>query len=108
VTKLWKFGKIYKIMEDPYDIIIRKMGIVPKCGTPLIQMAQAEREFYIALSKEEKLKWLEEKENYKRKQNILNIIRTVLLFMIIIGIILLCTQRLWVNPLVDLILKNSK
>ena len=95
-------------MQNPYHIIHKKIFGPARCGTPFIQMAQVEREAYLALSKEEKLKWLEEKEIYKKKENILNIVRTILLIMIIIGIILLCTQRFWVDNLVNFILQHSK
>ena len=37
----------------------------------------------------------------------MKIIRIILLILIIIGIILLCTQNLWVNHLVDFILRHS-
>ncbi len=101
-------------MENPYHIIFRRISCGTKCGTPFIQMAQARREAYLALSKEEKLKWLEEKEKrleeekiYQKKENFLNIIRTILLVMIIIGIILICTQRFWVDSLVNFILKYN-
>ena len=95
-------------MQNPYNIIIRKIIGPARCGTPFIQMAQARRETYLALTKEEKLKYLEEKEAYEKRENVLNIIRLILLILIIIGIILLCTQNFWVDGLVNLILQYSK
>lgn len=37
----------------------------------------------------------------------MKIIRIVLLLMIVIGVVLLCTQKYWVTPLVDFILSHS-
>ena len=95
-------------MQNPYYIIYKKIFGGPKCGTPFIQMEQAEREAYNRMTPEERLEKEKAYEIYKKKENLLNIIRTVLLVMIIIGIILLCTQNLWVNHLVNFILQHSK
>jgi len=94
-------------MQNPYHVIFIKIFGPARCGTPFIQMAKAERRAYLALSKEDKLKYLEEKEAYEKRENILNVIRLILLILIIIGIILLCTQRFWVDSFVNFILKHS-
>jgi hypothetical protein len=95
-------------MKDPYDIIFKKIFGGPRCGTPFIQMAQAERKAYLGMTKGERLEKEKAYLAYKKKENILNIIRTILLIIIIIGIILLCTQRFWVDNLVTFILQHSK
>lgn len=78
------------------------------CGTPFIQMEQAEREAYNRMTPEERLEKEKAYEIYKKKENLLNIIRFILLILIIVGLILLCTQKFWVDNLVTFILQHSK
>ena len=94
-------------MKDPYDVIFKKVFGGPKCGTPFIQMEQAEKEAYNRMTSDERLEKEKAYEIYQKKENLLNIIRLILLIIIIIGIILLCTQRFWVDPLVNFILQYS-
>lgn len=94
-------------MQNPYEIIFKKIFGEPICGTPFIQMEKAEREAYNRMTPEERLEKEKAYEIYKKKENSLNIIRLILLIIIIVGIILLCTQRFWVDSLVNFILQYS-
>jgi uncharacterized membrane protein YvbJ len=94
-------------MKNPYETIFKKTFDEPKCGTPFIQMEQAEREAYNRMTPEERLEKEKAYEIFKKKENLLNKIRLILLIIIIVGIILLCTQRFWVDSLVNFILQHN-
>ena len=56
---------------------------------------------------EERLEKEKAYEIFKKKENLLSKIRLILLIIIIVGIILLCTQRFWVDSLVNFILQHN-